>query len=146
MLLCISDHSPKSKGKKDLQCLFSFDKLDLYSGVDWRREYRAPTDFGFALKYPQVQKKSSKYIKFVCCDTESEMRRWMAGIRIAKFGKQLLENYRQTLELVRAYGETGRLPAVANRRLSTSASNGSIRPRSGLSAASSATQVQTQRG
>ena len=75
----------KGKGqKKDLQCLFSFDKLDLYHGVGWVKEFKAPTDFCFALKHPQVQKKSSKFIKYVCCESGEDKKRWFNGIRVAK--------------------------------------------------------------
>ncbi len=77
--------SPKGKGfKKDLQCLFNFDKLDLYHGIGWMKELKAPTDFCFALKHPQVQKKSSKYIKYVCCETSEDKKKWFNGIRFAK--------------------------------------------------------------
>jgi len=77
--------SPKGKSnKKDLQCLFSFDKLDLYHGLNWSKELKAPTDFCFALKNPQVQKKSSKYIKYLCCESNEDRKRWFNGIRVAK--------------------------------------------------------------
>lgn len=33
-----------------MQCLFNFEKLDLYYGFDWRKEFKAPTDSCFALK------------------------------------------------------------------------------------------------
>ncbi|RNA39386.1 ras-associated and pleckstrin homology domains-containing 1-like isoform X1 [Brachionus plicatilis] len=111
---------PKGKSKKDMQCLFNFDKLDLYYGLEWKKELKAPTDSCFALKYPQVQKKSSKFIKYICCENGQDMKRWMNGIRIAKYGKQLFANYKKILELIEIYKTTGRLPAIVNRRYSTS--------------------------
>lgn len=33
-----------------MQCLFNFDKLDIFNAVDWKREYKAPSDYCFALK------------------------------------------------------------------------------------------------
>lgn len=84
-------YSAKSKTKKDMQCLFNFDKLDLYYGIDWKKEFKAPTDFCFALKYPQVQKKSSKYVKYLCCESECDMKRWVTGIRIAKVSHPFFE-------------------------------------------------------
>lgn len=103
-----------------MQCLFNFDKLDLYFGIEWKKELKAPTHSCFALKYPQVQKKSSKYIKYICCENEQDMKRWINGIRIAKFGKQLFANYNRILELIEIHKTTGRLPAIVNRRYSTS--------------------------
>jgi hypothetical protein len=58
--------------------------LDLYFGINWKKELKAPTDACFALKYPQVQNKSSKYIKYICCENHKDLRRWFNGIRIAK--------------------------------------------------------------
>jgi hypothetical protein len=114
--------------------LFNFDKLDLYYGIEWRKEFKSPTDFCFALKYPQVQKKASKYIKYICCDTERDLKRWYNGIRIAKFGKQLFDNYKKTLELIELSKGLGRLPVVNNRRLSASISNNNMqRPKSSYS-------------
>jgi len=38
--------------------------------------------------------KTPKYIRYLCVDTERELHQWVTGIRIAKNGKQLFENYR----------------------------------------------------
>lgn len=103
-----------------MQCLFNFEKLDLYFGLDWKKELKAPTDSCFALKYPQVQKKSSKFIKYLCCENGKDMKRWINGIRIAKFGKQIFTNYKKILDLIEIHKTTGRLPAIVNRRYSTS--------------------------
>ncbi|CAF0777563.1 unnamed protein product [Brachionus calyciflorus] len=124
---------PKGKSKKEMQSLFNFDKLDLYLGLDWKKELKSPTDSCFALKYPQVQKKSSKYIKYICCENQRDMKRWINGIRIAKFGKQLYENYKKILDLIEINKTTGRLPVVNNRRLSTNNNNNNQRPNSSYS-------------
>ena len=52
-------HATKPGGKmarvaKDLICLASFEGCSVYLGVGWRKKYKSPTDFGFALKPPQV--------------------------------------------------------------------------------------------
>ena len=46
-----------------------------------------------------------------------------------------MDNYKQTLELIKINETTGRIPQVQNRRLSTSVSNNHIRPRSSYSLA-----------
>lgn len=35
---------------KDLVCLQTFDVVDVYVGVAWKKKYKAPTTYCFALK------------------------------------------------------------------------------------------------
>ena len=49
------------KLKKDIQSLFNFDKLDLYRGFDWKKEFKAPTDYCFGLKVSIVHHFSNNY-------------------------------------------------------------------------------------
>ncbi|KTG39237.1 hypothetical protein cypCar_00038589 [Cyprinus carpio] len=44
-------------------------------------------------KHSQIQKES-QYIRYLCCDDEWTMTLWVTGIRIAKYGKQLYDNYK----------------------------------------------------
>ncbi|XP_060583749.1 ras-associated and pleckstrin homology domains-containing protein 1-like isoform X2 [Ruditapes philippinarum] len=93
-------YNPKgkiSKSPKDLTCLVQFEFVELYIGLHWKKKYNAPTDFCFALKHPQIQKKTSKFIRYLCAENKAALDQWIMGIRIAKFGKQLLTNY-QSLE------------------------------------------------
>jgi amyloid beta A4 precursor protein-binding family B protein 1-interacting protein len=56
--------------------------------VGWKKKYKAPTDFCFAIKHPRLQQpKSNKYIKFLCAEDEDSLARWLMGIRIAKVQK-----------------------------------------------------------
>ncbi|XP_046670897.1 amyloid beta A4 precursor protein-binding family B member 1-interacting protein-like isoform X1 [Homalodisca vitripennis] len=93
---------PKDKAKtsyKDLVCLATFDVNQVYYGVGWRKKFKAPTEFCFALKHPSLQQvKSSKYIKFLCADDQTTLHQWVLAIRMAKHGRQLLVNYRALLE------------------------------------------------
>ncbi|XP_054724095.1 ras-associated and pleckstrin homology domains-containing protein 1-like [Uloborus diversus] len=88
-------YCPKGKSKlsKDLLCLTTFDMNNVYVGFGWKKKYKSPTEFGFAIKHPQIQTKSSKYIKYLCAEDESSLKQWVMGIRIAKFGLQMKENY-----------------------------------------------------
>merc|ERR1719445_385035 len=88
-------YAPKGKkSSKDLVCLSTFDVNQVYYGAGWRKKFKAPSDFCFAIKHPQIQAKTPKYIRYLCVDTEMEMHQWVTGIRVAKNGKQLFTNYR----------------------------------------------------
>lgn len=92
---------PKEKLKtpRDLVCLTRFDVNQVYYGVGWKKKYKAPTDYCFAIKHPVMQEpKSSKYIKFLCAEDSASLERWMVGMRIAKHGRQLMENYRNLVD------------------------------------------------
>ncbi|XP_062235772.1 amyloid beta A4 precursor protein-binding family B member 1-interacting protein [Platichthys flesus] len=83
----------KTKSSRDLVCFQQFDNVNVYYGKDFKNKYKAPTDFCFVLKHPQIQK-DSQYIKYLCCDDDWSMHLWVTGIRIAKYGKSLYENYK----------------------------------------------------
>lgn len=90
-----------SSSKRDLICLIKVDaNLQLYQAKNWTEALRAPTSFGFALKYAHIQKKSNKYIHYICTNTSDECRRWINGIRIVLYGIQLYRNYQQRKQLL----------------------------------------------
>ncbi|XP_008560684.1 amyloid beta A4 precursor protein-binding family B member 1-interacting protein isoform X2 [Microplitis demolitor] len=92
---------PKEKARtaRDLVCLATLDVNQVYYGVGWKKKYKAPTDFCFAVKHPRLQQpKSTKYIKFLCAEDNASLERWMVGIRVAKYGRQLMENYRTLVD------------------------------------------------
>ncbi|VVD05135.1 unnamed protein product [Leptidea sinapis] len=92
---------PKDKVKtlKELVCLATFDNNEVYAGVNWKKKYKSPTDFCFAIKHPRLQQpKSVKFIKFLCADDQFTMERWLTAMRIAKHGRQILDNYRSLVE------------------------------------------------
>ncbi|XP_047424194.1 amyloid beta A4 precursor protein-binding family B member 1-interacting protein [Mugil cephalus] len=83
----------KTKSSRDLVCFVQFDNVNVYYGKDFKTKYKAPTDFCFVLKHPQIQKES-QYIKYMCCDDARTMNLWVTGIRIAKYGASLYENFK----------------------------------------------------
>ncbi|KAK7110118.1 hypothetical protein V1264_014045 [Littorina saxatilis] len=82
-----------SKAPKDLVCLVQFEFVEVYRGIGWKKKYHAPSDSCFALKHPQIQKKTSKYIRYFCAENDTALDQWIMGIRIAKLGKQILHNF-----------------------------------------------------
>ena len=92
-------YAPKGKKtSKDLVCLSKFDVNQVYYGAGWKKKYKSPTDYCLAIKHPQIQAKSPKYIRYLCVESEKELHQWVTGIRIAKNGKQIYENYRSIEE------------------------------------------------
>uniref|UniRef100_A0A667YD22 Amyloid beta A4 precursor protein-binding family B member 1-interacting protein n=1 Tax=Myripristis murdjan TaxID=586833 RepID=A0A667YD22_9TELE len=87
----------KSKSSRDLVCFVQFDNVNVYYGKDFKSKYKAPTDFCFVLKHPQIQKES-QYIKYLCCDDASSLNLWVTGIRIAKYGVAMYENYKTAMK------------------------------------------------
>lgn len=122
-------YSPKgkatSKCSKDLVCLATFDVNQVYTSVSWRKKYKAPTDFGFAIKHPKLQSKSPKFIKYLCAEDERTMARWIMGIRIAKHGRALLDNYRALVEEL-AQEDLDQLASARSFSLASVTANGPI--------------------
>uniref|UniRef100_A0A8C4NDZ2 Amyloid beta (A4) precursor protein-binding, family B, member 1 interacting protein n=1 Tax=Eptatretus burgeri TaxID=7764 RepID=A0A8C4NDZ2_EPTBU len=83
----------KSKASRDFTCFIQFENVNVYFGIEAKNKLRAPTDHCFALKHPQIQKKSD-YIKLLCCDDAKCLQQWVMGIRIAKYGRKLYDNYK----------------------------------------------------
>nr|XP_013000459.1 amyloid beta A4 precursor protein-binding family B member 1-interacting protein [Cavia porcellus] len=86
----------KTKTSRDLACFIQFENVNIYYGVQCKMKYKAPTDHCFVLKHPQIQKES-QYIKYLCCDDARTLNQWVMGIRIAKYGKTLYDNYQRAV-------------------------------------------------
>jgi len=92
-----SGDAKRGKRSANLSCLATFGQQLLYFGRGWKKKHKSPYDYGFALKHPQIQAKS-KHIKYFCCEDFRSFMRWTIGIRIAKYGRQLLDDYEQSQE------------------------------------------------
>lgn len=86
----------KTKTSRDLACFIQFENVNIYYGIQCKMKYKAPTDYCFVLKHPQIQKES-QYIKYLCCDDARTLNQWVTGIRIAKYGKTLYDNYQRAV-------------------------------------------------
>lgn len=86
----------KTKTSRDLACFIQFENVNIYYGTQCKMRYKAPTDYCFVLKHPQIQKES-QYIKYLCCDDARTLNQWVTGIRIAKYGKTLYDNYQRAM-------------------------------------------------
>lgn len=86
----------KTKTSRDLACFIQFENVNIYYGIQCKMKYKAPTDHCFVLKHPQIQKES-QYIKYLCCDDARTLNQWVTGIRIAKYGKTLYDNYQRAM-------------------------------------------------
>ncbi|XP_077364982.1 amyloid beta A4 precursor protein-binding family B member 1-interacting protein isoform X2 [Festucalex cinctus] len=94
----------KTKSSRDLVCFVQFDNVNVYSGKDFRAKHKAPSDFCFVLKHPQIQK-DSQYVKYLCCDDARTLNLWLTGIRVAKYGSHLYRNF-QTAQKKAALAST----------------------------------------
>lgn len=114
-------YAPKGKKtSKDLVCLTTFDVNQVYYGVGWKGKYKAPSEFCFGIKHPQIQAKNPKYIKYLCVDTQKELHQWVSGIRIAKNGRNLFDNYRGIVEEI----THADIDILTSKRFSVNSTNG----------------------
>ncbi|EYC30541.1 hypothetical protein Y032_0005g2706 [Ancylostoma ceylanicum] len=92
-------YAPKGKkSSKDLQCLMNLHSNQVYTGINWAKKYKSPTEWCIAIKLTALQMKRSQYIKYICADDEASFRRWLVGLRIAKNGADLMNNYARACE------------------------------------------------
>ena len=88
-------HSNKGKSKaiKHLVKFVTFEDHDLYTGVNFKKILGAPSQFCFCLK-PSRTAAAGKDVKVFCAENSQLLKVWMAGIRMAKHGIQLYNDYR----------------------------------------------------
>lgn len=98
----------ESEAPADLQCFVKFDEVDAcrWASKNSTKKDKAPTEFVLVFK-PRARKQSiaAASLKSLACPDEAAFNMWTAGIRLAKFGTKLKENFDSTTrkfrELVR---------------------------------------------
>jgi hypothetical protein len=83
----------KTRESHNLVCFVNFDGHNLYMGIDFKKQFKAPNNFCFALKPDKVSTSVIKELRCLCGEDQETMLSWTAGIRLAKFGLQLRDNY-----------------------------------------------------
>ncbi|KAM9230519.1 amyloid beta A4 precursor protein-binding family B member 1-interacting protein isoform 1-T2 [Dugong dugon] len=120
----------KSKTSRDLACFIQFENVNVYYGIQCKMKYKAPTDYCFVLKHPQIQKES-QYIKYLCCDDARTLNQWITGVRIAKYGKTLYDNYQRAVAragLASRWTNLGTVNPATPAQLSTGFKPGTSQP------------------
>lgn len=93
----------KTKSPRNLLCHSIFIGHEIYKGIGWKKKHKAPTDFTFALKSQQEciradTKAILRNIKIMCAEDNESLDRWITAIRVAKYGKRLLDSHRTLVE------------------------------------------------
>lgn len=93
-----------TKSKKgsvhDVHFVASLATVKVYNGIGWKKRYKAPTDFCFALKPPEVQEKKA-HIRYLCADNEFIKWGWYSMLRLMLGPpQQLVDNYNNQLGIV----------------------------------------------
>ena len=72
-----------TKSKKgsvhDVHFVASLATVKVYNGIGWKKRYKAPTDFCFALKPPEVQEKKA-HIRYLCAENEFVKWGWYSMV------------------------------------------------------------------
>lgn len=92
----------KTKSSRDLLCHSLFAGNDVYKGIGWKKKHKAPTEFTFALKTQKDAvsgaKAAQRGTKMLCAEDAETLEKWVTAIRVAKYGKQVLDNHRALVE------------------------------------------------
>ncbi|XP_029312136.1 growth factor receptor-bound protein 7 [Cottoperca gobio] len=81
-----------SKEPRHLQYVADLDDLNVYTVVNSRKLYGAPTEFTFCIK-PCKNPVRTQDLKILCAENEQTRTCWTSAFRLFKYGKQLQCNY-----------------------------------------------------
>ncbi|XP_007659717.1 growth factor receptor-bound protein 10 isoform X1 [Ornithorhynchus anatinus] len=82
-----------SKEPRHLQMLADLEDSNIFSLIAGKKQYNAPTDFGFCIK-PNRIRNEMKELRLLCAEDEQSRTCWMTAFRLLKFGLLLYQNYR----------------------------------------------------
>ncbi|XP_044266886.1 growth factor receptor-bound protein 14-like isoform X2 [Tribolium madens] len=87
-----------SISESDINGLNFFAELSnyhVYTTLNAKNQFRAPTEWGICLRPSGVDTEDeTPDLKCIACDSERVRSCWLTAMRLAKYGKQLRENYR----------------------------------------------------
>uniref|UniRef100_A0A3B4GW81 Growth factor receptor-bound protein 7-like n=1 Tax=Pundamilia nyererei TaxID=303518 RepID=A0A3B4GW81_9CICH len=87
-----SSSKGSSKEPRHLQYVADLGDLNVYTVVNSRKLYGAPTDFTFCIK-PSKNPIRVQDLKILCAENEQTRTCWTSAFRLFKYGKQLQCNY-----------------------------------------------------
>uniref|UniRef100_A0A671FBE3 Growth factor receptor bound protein 10 n=1 Tax=Rhinolophus ferrumequinum TaxID=59479 RepID=A0A671FBE3_RHIFE len=82
-----------SKEPRHLQFLADLEDCSVFSLIAGRKQYSAPTDYGFCIKTNKVMH-HSKELRLLCAEDEQGRTCWMTAFRLLKYGMLLYQSYR----------------------------------------------------
>ncbi|XP_024846276.1 growth factor receptor-bound protein 10 isoform X1 [Bos indicus] len=82
-----------SKEPRHLQLLADLEDSSIFSLIAGRKQYSAPTDYGFCIK-PNRVRNEAKELRLLCAEDEQSRTCWMTACRLLKYGMLLYQNYR----------------------------------------------------
>lgn len=96
----VSSEFDKENGQ--LELFADLSQYHVYTTLNAKNQLRAPTEFGICLRPAnssatlgeQSHKEILSRLKCLACESERARLCWITAMRLAKYGKQLRENYR----------------------------------------------------
>ncbi|KAB0375588.1 hypothetical protein FD755_012231 [Muntiacus reevesi] len=82
-----------SKEPRHLQLLAELEDSSIFSLIAGRKQYGAPTDYGFCIK-PNRVRNEAKELRLLCAEDEQSRTCWVTACRLLKYGMLLYQNYR----------------------------------------------------
>ncbi|KAJ1063425.1 hypothetical protein K5549_019958 [Capra hircus] len=82
-----------SKEPRHLQLLADLEDSSIFSLIAGRKQYSAPTDYGFCIK-PNRVRNEAKELRLLCAEDEQSRTCWVTACRLLKYGMLLYQNYR----------------------------------------------------
>jgi hypothetical protein len=88
--------SGKSLASKDIVRVVEWKDVECFSGSNYKKFFRAPGPHCFSLVPTGPLARNEKRITHLCVSNKQDLMAWITGIRLAKHGIQLKQNYEDT--------------------------------------------------